>query len=215
MLQSLCRHFLDWFTHHIPTHFLTKNFASNTIHPTCTASKDENNVCTTSNTSACNTFEGATTNCILICITSEGASSNPTKIPMKNIPPQPINIPHHLPGLTRLVQHYLSRLSCNNGTNLVTLSTHKLFLQHMFDVTSAFRINNKNSPKGKINTLLVGDNSKTTRRAFSSELGSLENGVNGHFRTTNTINFIGKGNFPLVRKVAYTNFVCDHRPLKN
>ena len=60
---------------------------------------------------------------------------------------------------------------------------------------------------------------KTTKqiwlRALNNELGRLANGykVNGVIGT-NTLRFIKKEDVPLGRKITYSNFVCDIRPLK-
>ena len=65
-----------------------------------------------------------------------------------------------------------------------------------------------------MDNLLGGGNNGTWRKSEIIELGCLVNGVNVHVCVTNNINFIRNERVPEIQKVTYTNFICDHRPLK-
>ena len=52
-------------------------------------------------------------------------------------------------------------------------------------------------------------------RSLDNELGRLTQGFRNQVKGTDTMEFIPKQNVPQDRKVTYSNFVCDYRPLKS
>ena len=79
-------------------------------------------------------------------------------------------------------------------------------LQHIYDV---------NGKRQSIDKLLNGKDGKTKwNPALSNEWGRLAQGNDNGVEYTNTIEFIAYKDVPLNRKVTYTSFVCDYRPLK-
>ena len=74
-------------------------------------------------------------------------------------------------------------------------------------------------PQGKklsLDKLLTGKDTKDIwTQALNNELGRLANGYSKNLiKGTNTIQFIKKQQIPPNKKITYSNFVCDLRPLK-
>ena len=65
-----------------------------------------------------------------------------------------------------------------------------------------------------MDSLLLGEDSKTWDKSLSNEWGRLANGNDRGVVGTKTIRFIPKNEVPSGRDVTYATFVCDVRPLK-
>ena len=82
----------------------------------------------------------------------------------------------------------------------------KHFVQHIFD---------ENGKKLKVDDLLRGSNGpKRWIPAMSNEWGRLAQGNDAGVTATDTVDFVSFCEIPKHKKVTYTNFACDYRPLK-
>ena len=70
-------------------------------------------------------------------------------------------------------------------------------------------------PQGKKKSIdkLLKEDVNTWGLSLSNELGRLSGRIR-EVKGNNAIEFIDKDTIPLNKKVAYTNIVCDYRPLK-
>ena len=65
-----------------------------------------------------------------------------------------------------------------------------------------------------MDALLAGDDSTIWCNSLGNELGRLAQGIGNRIVGTNTIDFIRRSDVPIGKKVTYTNFICNKRPLK-
>ena len=131
---------------------------------------------------------------ILSLMLTHNNQGNPQKIvPPKN-PHADVNM---MPVASR-------RLMNDCGNNRSTI-THNLF--HIFD-----------NSRNKLNIDALLQNRKTQKiwsRSLDNELGRLTQGFQKQVKGTDSMVFISKKKIPQNRKVTYSNFVCDYRPLKS
>ena len=67
--------------------------------------------------------------------------------------------------------------------------------------------------KESLDALLNGINSKIWKQSLSNELRRAAQG-NNKVKGNDTLDFIHKHEVHINKKVTYTNFICDFRPLK-
>ena len=109
---------------------------------------------------------------------------------------------------------YNLRKPAHMPTNFKDKAAKYLLAQHIFSKQMTGHVYNTDGKKETINTLLFGLDSKIWTRSMSNELGRLAQGNIYGVTATDTIYFIFKHDVPTNQPVTYSNFNCDHRPLK-
>ena len=85
------------------------------------------------------------------------------------------------------VQHRLRLPPRNFVQNLRTQAAQHIFANHIFNLSHAFHIYNKQGEKDTIDTLLFGKDSDTWWKSVGNEIGRLANGIDNRVWETNTI----------------------------
>ena len=108
----------------------------------------------------------------------------------------------------------LRSMTRNKGTNFKHLAVQYLTAQHIFEP----QMNHIYTPNGKkqtIDDLLNSIDKEIWTKSLSNEWGRLAQGNKHGVKSTDTIEFICKGDVPTGRKVTYATYVVDYRPLKD
>ena len=101
------------------------------------------------------------------------------------------------------------------GESFKSRAARHLLAQHIYYKHFAHHIFDDAGNKLKVNDLLQGpDGPNRWIPAMSNEWGRLAQGNDGGVTATDTVDFVPFSTVPINKKVTYTNFACDHRPLK-
>ena len=106
-------------------------------------------------------------------------------------------------------------LRSNAAESFRSRAARHILAQHIYDKHYAQHIYAKDGKRLKVHQLLNGkDGPKRWTPALSNEWGRLAQGNDTGVTATDTIDFISFQDVPKHKKVTYTNFTCDYRPLK-
>ena len=107
-------------------------------------------------------------------------------------------------------------LRSNAPTSFRSRAAKHLLAQHIYAKHYAQHIFDDKGRRLNVDQLLNGKDGATRwNPALSNEWGRLAQGNSTGVKSTDTIDFIDAYEVPQHKKVTYTNFACDHRPLKD
>ena len=110
-------------------------------------------------------------------------------------------------GRPRLSPYAYSNITRNTAVR-------ELLAQHTADnLFTTNHIYTNTGKKESLDALLNGINSKIWKQSLSNESGRAAQG-NNKVKGNGTLDFIQKHEVPVNKKVTYSNFICDFRPLK-